>query len=127
MTKLGLGTSVAVTMAIASATAGCAKSSRAHGYMVANYTINDQAVFRQYMKEAGPLAPRFGGKIIVFNLNAAAVEGDPKRVIAIAEFPSLADAQRFYDSPEYEAARKFRVASTEGSIIITEGFVPPKQ
>ena len=48
-------------------------------------------------------------------------------VIAIAEFPSLADAERYYNSPEYTAARKFRVASTEGSVIITEGFVAPKQ
>ena len=47
--------------------------------------------------------------------------------MAIAEFPSLADAQRFYNSPEYTAARKFRVASTAGSVVITEGFVPPKQ
>ena len=79
------------------------------------------------MEEAGPLAPKYGGKIIVFNLNATAVEGQPKKVMAIAEFPSLADAQRFYNSPEYTAARKFRVASTEGTVVITEGFVPPQQ
>jgi uncharacterized protein (DUF1330 family) len=99
----------------------------APGYMIANYTIKDDDGFKKYMEEAGPLAPKFGGKIIVFNMNATAVEGEPKKVIAIAEFQSVAEARRFYDSPEYTAARKFRVASTEGSVIITEGFVPPKQ
>jgi uncharacterized protein (DUF1330 family) len=109
------------------ATIALAQDSQPHGYMVANYTIKDQAGFRKYMEEAGPLASKFGGKIIVFNLNAEAVEGKPQSVIAIAEFASVADAKRFYNSKDYTAARKFRIASTEGSVIITEGFVPPKQ
>ncbi|MGH7603858.1 MAG: DUF1330 domain-containing protein [Gemmatimonadaceae bacterium] len=124
MTKRILGAITSVAVALAAT--GCAKQSQAPGYMIANYTINDQAGFQRYMEAAGPLAPRFGGKIIVFNLDAPAVEGEPKKVMAIAEFPSLADAQRFYNSPEYSAARKFRVAATEGSVIITEGFVPQK-
>lgn len=113
MKKLVSGTAIAMAMAFGST--GHAQDTQAPGYMIANYTIKDQA------------APKFGGKIIVFNLNATAVEGKPQSVMAIAEFPSVADAQRFYDSPEYTAARKFRVASTEGSVVITEGFVPPKQ
>lgn len=125
MKTLVFGTAIAIALAFSSA--GHAQDAQAPGYMIANYTIKDQAGFQKYMEEAGPLAPHFGGKIIVFNLNATAVEGKPKSVMAIAEFPSVADAQRFYDSPEYTAARKFRVASTEGSVVITEGFVPPKQ
>lgn len=91
------------------------------GYMIANYDIKDQAGFQQYMDAAGSLAAQYNGHVTVFNLNATAVEGNPKSVIAIAEFPSLADAQRFYNSPEYTAAKQFRIASTEGSVIITEG------
>jgi uncharacterized protein (DUF1330 family) len=47
-------------------------------------------------------------------------------VIAIAEFPSLADAQRYYNSPEYTAARQFFTNSTEGWRIITEGAGLPQ-
>jgi uncharacterized protein (DUF1330 family) len=125
MKKIVFGSAAAIALALA--TTAYAQDSRAPGYMIANYTVKDQAGFQKYMEEAGPLAPKFGGKIIVFNLNAEAVEGKPQSVMAIAEFPSVADAERFYNSPEYTAARKFRVASTEGSVIITEGFVPPKQ
>jgi uncharacterized protein (DUF1330 family) len=125
MKKLVIGAAAAITIALAAT--GYAQNSQPLGYMIANYTINDQAGFQKYMEEAGPLAPKYGGKIIVFNLNATAVEGEPKSVMAVAEFPSLADAQRFYNSPEYTAARKFRVAATEGSVVITEGFVPPQQ
>ncbi|MFD1987858.1 DUF1330 domain-containing protein [Mesorhizobium newzealandense] len=127
MKQLVIGAAAAAAVTIALAATGNAQNSQAPGYMIANYTINDQAGFKKYMEEAGPLAPKFGGKIIVFNLNTTAVEGQPKKVMAIAEFPSLADAQRFYNSPEYTAARKFRVASTDGSVIITEGFAAPKQ
>jgi uncharacterized protein (DUF1330 family) len=125
--KLAIGAAAAAALTIALAATGYAQDAQPPGYMIANYTINDQAGYSKYMEEAGPLAPKFGGKIIVFNMNATAVEGEPKKVMAIAEFPSLADAQRFYNSPEYTAARKYRVASTEGTVIITQGFVPPQQ
>ena len=126
MKTLAIAAVAATAATIVLAATGFAQNTQPPGYMIANYTIKDQAGYRKYMEEAGPLAPKYGGKIIVFNLNASAVEGQPKKVMAIAEFPSLADAQRFYNSPEYTAARKFRVASTEGTVVITEGFVPPQ-
>ena len=48
-------------------------------------------------------------------------------MIAIAEFPSLAEAERFYNSPEYTAARQFFTNSTEGWRIITKGAALPQQ
>ena len=92
------------------------------GYMIANYQINDQAGFQQYLDAAGSLVAQYSGRVIVFNLNATAVEGSPKSVMAIAEFSTVEDARRFYNSPEYTAAKQFRIASTEGAVIITEGL-----
>ncbi len=120
---IGMVTTIALTLS----GVAHAQSAPIPGYMIANYTIKDQAGFQKYMDAAGPLAPKYGGKIIVFNLKATAVEGKPKSVMAIAEFPSLADAQRFYNSPEYTAAKRFRIDSTEGSVVITEGFSPPSK
>lgn len=120
-------TGAVTAFALAFAGASQAQDAQAHGYMIANYDIKDLATFQAYMGAAGPLAPKYGGKVIVFNLKAPAVEGKPRSVMAIAEFPSLADAQRFYNSPEYTAAKKFRLAATEGTVIITEGYVPAPQ
>ena len=110
-------------------TAGAAHAQNAtaatppHGYMIANYDINGRAVYDEYLAAATPeLLAKFGGRVIVFNFEAPAIEGKPHSVIAIAEFPSLSDAQAFYNSPEYTAARQFRLASTEGTLIITEGL-----
>jgi uncharacterized protein (DUF1330 family) len=103
------------------------KATQPHGYLVANYTVHDQVAFQKYMEAAGTLAPKYNGKVIIFDVNTRTLEGNPKSVIAIAEFPSVADAKRFYDSPEYTAARKFRIASTEGSVLLAESSVYEKQ
>ena len=126
MKKFVVGAVAALAMAMSStAYAQNPTAAKPLGYMIANYQINDQAGFQQYLHAAGSLVAQYGGRVIVFNLNAAAVEGNPKSVIAIAEFPTAEDAQRFYNSPEYTAAKQFRIASTEGSVIITEGL--PRQ
>ena len=97
------------------------------GYMIGNYEIHDEAGFQEYLEAAAPLVSQYGGRVIVFNLEAEAVEGDPRSVIAMAEFPSLAEAQRYYNSPEYTAARQLFIGSTEGWRIITEGAGLPQQ
>jgi uncharacterized protein (DUF1330 family) len=51
-------------------------------------------------------------------------EGHSEAIMALMEFDSLKDAERFYNSAEYTHARQFRIASTTGSIVIGEGFVP---
>lgn len=124
MKKFVVAAAAAFAMALSStAYAQDAAPVQPLGYMIANYEINDEAGFQQYMQAAAPeLLTKFGGRVIVFNLDATAVEGEPRSVMAIAEFPSLADAQGFYDSPEYTAARQFRLNSTEGTVIITEGL-----
>lgn len=121
-----LVTGAVTALIIAFATTGYAQNAQAPGYMIANYEIKDQATFQKYMDAAGPLAPKYNGKVTIFNLKSTGVEGAPKSVMAIAEFPSLTQAQRFYNSPEYSEAKKLRIASTEGSVVITEGFVPSK-
>ncbi|KPU62025.1 hypothetical protein AN403_5969 [Pseudomonas fluorescens] len=120
-------TAAAALVALNIATLCVAQEPSAPGFMIANYQINDPATFQKYMEAAGPLAPKFGGKVIVFNLDAKAVEGQPKSVMAIAEFPSVADAERFYNSPEYTAAKKLRIAATTGTVVITEGYVQAAQ
>jgi uncharacterized protein (DUF1330 family) len=116
-------TQAPATTAAPSTTAGAAQP---HGYMIANYTINDQETFQKYMEAAGSLAPKYNGKVIIYDVTTRTLEGNPKSVIAVAEFPSLAEAERFYNSPEYTAARKFRIASTEGWVLLTSS-VPAQQ
>jgi hypothetical protein len=54
--KKPIGAAVA-SLSLALATAGCARDSHPHGYMIASYDIKDPATFQKYMDAAGPLAP----------------------------------------------------------------------
>lgn len=101
-----------------------ANSALPRGYMVISYDIKDQEQFQKYMDAAGSLAPNYQGKVTIFNMQVTGVEGTPRSVFGMVEFPSLRDAQRFYNSPEYTAARAFRAAATQGTstVILTEGL-----
>src|SRR5947207_1813599 len=79
-----------------STAASAATATHIHCYMISNYTIKDQATFNKYMEAAGSLAPKYNGKVIIYNEKPTVLEGAPASVIAVAEFKSLAEAERFY-------------------------------
>jgi uncharacterized protein (DUF1330 family) len=119
---LGITIALCITSFTTKAQITTSEAEQPHGYMIANYTIKDQETFKKYMEAAGSLAPKYKGKVIIYDVKGRTLEGNPKSVIAVAEFPSVADAELFYNSPEYTAARKFRIASTEGSVVLAEGI-----
>jgi uncharacterized protein (DUF1330 family) len=122
-----VGALAALTIMMGSAAfAQEAAGDQPRGYMIGSYDIKDQAGFQRYLEAAGPIVSQYGGRVIVYNPNVTAIEGSTRSVIAIAEFPSLAEAQRYYNSPEYTAARQFFARSTEGWRIITEGASLPQ-
>lgn len=97
------------------------------GYLISSFTIHDEATFQKYLTAVRPITTKYKGKAIAFNVTAKTVEGNPQPVIALIEFPSFADVERFYYSPEYTEVKKLRIASTKGSVVLTEGFAPPQQ
>ncbi|MCP2025818.1 uncharacterized protein (DUF1330 family) [Flavobacterium sp. HSC-32F16] len=92
-----------------------------HGYMIANYEIKNQATFQKYMDAAGTLAPKYNGEVTVFDFKAKVLEGKGKPVFGVAEFNSLIEAEKFYNSQEYTLARRFRITSTEGTVLLAQG------
>jgi uncharacterized protein (DUF1330 family) len=139
MNSLLSRTLIGLTIALA-ATAGQAQDAKpsskasattakapARAYLIGNYVIRDQAMFERYLAAANALAPRYDIKVIVFDTNTRKLEGNPQTVTVIAEFPSMAEAERMYYSAEYTEAKKLRMASTEGVVMLTEGLVAPKR
>ena len=60
--------------------------------------------------------------MISYDVKPEVVEGSAEATMAIMEFDTPDDASRFYNSPEYTAARQFRIASTKGTIVLVEGL-----
>jgi uncharacterized protein (DUF1330 family) len=92
-------------------------------YLIAFIEIRDPERYREYTLHTPRVIAAFGGRMIVRNGERVVLEGpaDPRRVVVV-EFPTLADATRFYASPEYTAVRRLREGAGEAQIIAIDGF-----
>lgn len=91
-------------------------------YIVAIIDEHDAETFEEYRRVALPVVAQYGGRSLLQGTRNEVLEGDwsPKRVVVV-EFPSLQQARAWYDSAEYQAARKLRVASASTQMLLFEG------
>ncbi len=52
------------------------------------------------------------------------LEGPPSEGVVILEFPTIADAKSWYDSPAYQEARTHRLRGADYRVILVEGVAP---
>ena len=52
------------------------------------------------------------------------LEGPEVQAVVILEFPTLADAKAYYDSPAYREAREHRFKAADYRVLIVEGVQP---
>ena len=91
-------------------------------YVIGDIEVTDAAAYEEYRKQVLAVVTRYGGKFIVRGGKIDPKEGvwTPKRLVLL-EFPSLAQAQKWYDSPEYAPLIKLRQKASTGRLIIVEG------
>ncbi len=91
-------------------------------YVIADIEVTEPAGYEEYRKQVLAVVTKYGGKFIVRGGKIDAREGgwNPKRLVLV-EFPSLAQAQKWYDSPEYAPLIKLRQKASKGRLIIVEG------
>ena len=95
-------------------------------YYIGSYDIVDPAEFQKYPPIVLSLLPRYGGEVLASDLNAHLVEGTARRMNAIIKFPSREAALGLYNDPDYQEGKRIRQRSTTNvSMVIAEGFVPP--
>jgi uncharacterized protein (DUF1330 family) len=81
--------------------------------------IVDEATVRRYAELAGPAIERFGGRFIVSNAEPVVIEGEsPSAHLSMVEFPTIEDAESWYDSPEYAEARAITPATFRGRVLM---------
>ena len=91
-------------------------------YIIAQINVTDPTKYQEYVKLAGPASAKYGGKFVVRGGTKTTLEGDiPFSRIVINEFPDVETARRFYNSPEYQAARKHRLGAADFNMAILEG------
>jgi uncharacterized protein (DUF1330 family) len=92
-------------------------------YLIADIEVSDPDKYEGYRALSPGAIAAYGGRFLSRGGNMKALEGNwtPSRVV-IVEFPTAAQAQKFYDSPEYRAARRARDGATNRfNMIVVEG------
>jgi uncharacterized protein (DUF1330 family) len=88
-------------------------------YLIARVDVTDPGQYRHYLNATPPIIEKFGGKAIARSTEPITLEGpEETRRIVILQFPSIAKAQEFYHSPEYQKARTLRDGVALGELII---------
>jgi uncharacterized protein (DUF1330 family) len=91
-------------------------------YIIALVNIANPEKYKEYAKRAGPAGEKYGGKFRVRGGAKTPLEGDiPFQRIVVNEFPTVEAAKKFYNSPEYQEARKHRLGAADFNMVIVEG------
>jgi uncharacterized protein (DUF1330 family) len=92
-------------------------------YIIADVQVRDPDTYWTYRSQTPPIVAKYGGRFIVRGGAVESLEGDWQagRVVVI-EFPDMAAAKRFYQSPEYRQIIGFRQRAASSRIILVEGY-----
>lgn len=92
-------------------------------YVIAEVAVTDPAAYEEYRKKVPATIAQYGGKYLVRGGATETKEGGwtPARFV-ILEFPSMAQARRWYDSPEYAPALAIRKRASKSKLIFAEGL-----
>lgn len=92
-------------------------------YVILDIDVKDWAGYERYQKAGAPTLAQYGGRPLARGGETEVKEGTwlPRRVVMV-EFESMDAARRWWDSPEYTAARTLRHAAAETNVVFVEGF-----
>ena len=94
-------------------------------YVINDMDITDPLRFEEYKRLSPPTVATYGGRFLARGGEITPLEGDwePKRLVML-EFPSVAQAQAWLNSPEYAAARRLRQLSANSRMVVIDGVSP---
>ena len=94
-------------------------------YFIAQYVVNDAALYGEYAAAAGPTVAAHGGEVIVFDVAAETIEGNPPGPqTVIIKFESTEQAKGWYDSNEYQGIVSKRIAASNGFLVLSQSMNP---
>jgi len=91
-------------------------------YLIARITVTDPEQYKEYTKLTPAAIEAYGGKFIVRGGEVLTLEGETEnRRVVVLEFPSIEQAQAFYQSDAYQAAIKVRENAATAQFIVVPG------
>jgi uncharacterized protein (DUF1330 family) len=92
------------------------------GYIIARVSVDDPDSYALYAKGAFAAMRKYGARILARGGRSEALEGEARARNVILEFESYDRAKAYFNSPEYQEARRHRVGGSTGEFVLVEGF-----
>jgi len=91
-------------------------------YVIARVEVTDWDKYNEYLKVGPGTIAKYGGRFIARAGEVLTLEGpEESRRLIILEFPSMAKAKAWYNSKEYQNAKKLRAGASKGCLIAING------
>jgi uncharacterized protein (DUF1330 family) len=99
-----------------------AQATKKPAYLVAEVKVTDPAGFQAYLAKVGPTLKPYGARYIARGKpdvkEGAAAQGN----IVMVEFPSMADAEKWYSTPPYKDLIPLRQKAADTRLYFVEGL-----
>jgi uncharacterized protein (DUF1330 family) len=96
------------------------------GYWIVRIDITDQEQFKKYVEANAVALKKYGARFLARAGQYTVPEGTTRTRNTIVEFPSYKAALDCWNSPEYQAALKFRRSASVIDLVIVEGYDGPQ-
>jgi uncharacterized protein (DUF1330 family) len=82
-------------------------------YFILSQTITDpQKYALEYIPGVLPFLAKYGAEIVVAEMEATSLEGDPAKGVVVLRFPSEQAIRDFLADPEYQPIKQIRMSIT---------------
>jgi len=100
-----------------------AQESQKKGYILAQIDVTNPTQYAEYAKLSPGIIEKFGGRFLARGGKTETLEGAAgKSRVVVIEFPSYDKAKQFYNSLDYQAARKVRAGAATVQFVLVEGM-----
>lgn len=92
-------------------------------YVIIDIDVKDPVGYEEYKKQGAPTIIAYGGKPLARGGATEALEGNwqPKRMVLL-EFKNMTEAKKWWNSEEYNEAKKLRHKAALANVVLLEGI-----
>jgi uncharacterized protein (DUF1330 family) len=92
-------------------------------YVIIDIDVKDPVGYEEYKKQGAPTIIAYGGKPLARGGATEVLEGNwqPKRMVLL-EFKNMIEAKKWWNSEEYNEAKKLRHKAALANVVLLEGL-----
>jgi uncharacterized protein (DUF1330 family) len=85
-------------------------------YYILTQTVTDpQKYGQEYVAKVMPFLAKYRAEVIVAELEAKPLQGDPAKGVVVLRFPSEEAIQNFVSDPDYQPIKEIRMSLTKNA------------